>query len=237
MAMVSSRSLILLIAHSIGDRAFLIQVPMVTLAIISVTFYLNLPKLPEVDLKVKFQRIDFMGAVTLVVSVFTLLFALDRGGNIAWHDQLTIGSLVVSSVAFLLFIVTEIWIAGEPFAPRRIVASPALIASYLCNFFSNGAAMCIIYHTSLYLQAVRGMNAAQVGLAFMPSIFGGVTGSLGSGLIMQSTGMYYWLTVLAFGVSMTGAVAVASVTGAWVHSFVGLLIGLCHFCMMGGFLR
>ena len=213
--------------HSGDCRAFLIQVPLVTLAILSVTFFLHLPKLPEVDLKVKFRRIDFLGAVTLVMSVFTLLFALDRGGNIAWRDKLTIGTLVMSAVSFVLFVFTETWIAREPFAPRRIVANPALIASYLCNFFSNGAAICIIYHVSLYLQAVRGMTPAQVGVTLVPSIFGGVTGSLGSGLIMQSTGKYYWLTVVVFGVSMSGAVTVAALTGSWIHTLVGLLIGLC----------
>ncbi|OCH90873.1 MFS general substrate transporter [Obba rivulosa] len=216
-----------LLADSIGWRwAFLIQVPATLLAILSVSVGLQLPKKESSDFRAKLARVDFGGASTLVVAVFALLLALDHGGNVTWNDRTTIISFVAAGVFFLAFIAIEARIAREPFAPARIVARPALLFSYLCNFFALGAALCYMYHISLYLQAVRGMRAGQAGLSLLPSIFGGVLGSLMSGLIMQATGKYYVLTLGVFGMMLSGTVLSVGVTGALTHSLVGLFIGL-----------
>ncbi|KAI8977830.1 MFS general substrate transporter [Trametes punicea] len=214
------------LADSIGWRwAFLVQVPLTTLAILSVGLGLKLPRSPSGDLRAKLARIDFLGAATLVVAVFTLLLGLDRGGNVAWRDRITIASLSASVVFLVAFIVVELRWAREPFAPKRIVVNRALLAPYLCNMFSSGAAVTLVYHISLYLQAVRGASASDVGLILLPTIVGGVTGSLTTGLVMQSTGRYYMLTIVVFVFMLAGNVTVALVTGVVKYSLLGLIIG------------
>lgn len=205
------------------------QVPLIALAIISVALFLNLPKLPDGDLKEKFKRVDVLGAATLIISIFTLLFALDRGGNVAWRDRFTIASLIVAFVTCLLFIITEFWIAREPLAPRHILTDPALMTISGFSFLTNVVFMCVVYVVSLYLQVVGGMNAGQAGLAIGPTIFSAVAGSLASGLLIQSTGKYYWLTVCMSGTALLGSIIVASATGAWIRSNVGAIIGQCRF--------
>ena len=64
--------------------------------------------------------------------------------------------------------------------------------------------MCVVFHSSLYLQAAGGASAARAGLGLVPAVIGGVTGSLGSGLLMQRTGKYYWLTVVMYFVQLVG---------------------------------
>ncbi|KAI0631489.1 MFS general substrate transporter [Trametes polyzona] len=215
-----------LLADSIGWRwAFLIQVPLTMLAILSVSFGLKLPRPSAGDLRAKLARIDFAGAGALVLAVFTLLFGLDRGGNVAWRDRLTVASLAASALAAALFAAVELRWAREPFAPRRIVADRALVASYLCNMFSSAAAVSLVYLISLYLQAVRGARASDVGVILLPTIFGGVTGSLSTGLVMQSTGRYYVLTVAVFTLMLVGNTTVALVTGVVKFSLAGLIIG------------
>ncbi|KAI0660206.1 MFS general substrate transporter [Cubamyces menziesii] len=214
------------LADSIGWRwAFLIQVPLTTLAILSVGFGLKLPRSPTGDFRAKLARIDFLGAGTLVVAVFTLLLGLDRGGNVSWRDHITIASLVASAIFTAVFAAVELRWAREPFAPKRIVANRALLAAYLCNLFASGAAITLVYHISLYLQAVRGASASDVGLILLPTIFGGVTGSLTTGLIMQTTGRYYVLTISVFVLMLAGNTLVALVTGVVKYSLVGLIIG------------
>ncbi|KAI9068970.1 MFS general substrate transporter [Trametes sanguinea] len=214
------------LADSIGWRwAFLIQVPLTLLAILSVGFGLKLPRSYTGDFRVKLARIDFAGAATLVVAVFTLLFGLDRGGNIAWKDRITIASLSTSAVFLAGFAAIELRWAREPFAPQRIVANRALLASYLCNLFSSAAAVTLVYHISLYLQAVRGASASDVGLILLPTIFGGVTGSLTTGLVMQSTGRYYVLTIVVFTVMLAGNLSVALITGVLKYSLPVLMMG------------
>ncbi len=198
---------------------------MTTLAILSVAFGLQLPRSSTGHVREKLARIDFAGAAMLVISVFTLLLGLDRGGNVAWADRYTAAALAASAVFLLAFAAVELRWAREPFAPKRIIANRALLASYLCNLFSSAAAITLVFHISLYLQAVRGASASDVGLILLPTIFGGVTGSLATGLIMQSTGQYYVLTIAVFTLMHVGNTTVAVVTGAGSYSLLGLIIG------------
>ncbi|KAI0755674.1 MFS general substrate transporter [Fomes fomentarius] len=215
------------ISDSIGWRAaFLMQVPLAALAVVSVGFFLTLPRSSTGDFRAKLARIDFLGAATLVGATFLLLLGLDRGGNISWRDYVTIISLSASSAFFAAFIAVELWVAREPFAPKRVVANRSLIASFVCNFFSNAAAITLVFHVSLYLQAVRGASAGEVGLILLPTIFGGVFGSLSTGLIMQTTGRYYVLTIAVFTLMLAGDVVVSLTTGPLVkYSLAALSIG------------
>ena len=187
--------------------------------------FLVLPHPSTGDFRSKLARVDFLGAGTLVCAIFLLLLGLDRGGNISWSDRITIVSLSVSAVFFAAFVSVELWIAREPFAPKRIVSNPSLIASYLCNLFSIAAGVTIIFHVSLYLQAVQGASAREVGLVLIPAIIGAVFGSLSTGLIMQATGKYYVLTVTLFVLMLAGNVLVALVTGIFQYSLLALTIG------------
>ncbi|KAF7430237.1 hypothetical protein PC9H_005939 [Pleurotus ostreatus] len=214
------------LADSIGWRwAFLVQVPMTLLAIASVSLALDLPKVDFSDFHAKLRRVDFPGAITLVLAVFFLLFGLDRGGNIAWDDKFTIASLSAFGALCLLFWTIEMEIAKEPFAPRRIIVNRSLIASYLVNFFGMASGLSLLFHISLWLQAVQGKSASAAGVWLLWSIGGSVTGSLGGGLIMQATGKYYYLTLGAYVALFGGGLLITLVTGLITTSFAGLAIG------------
>jgi hypothetical protein len=208
-------------------RAFLMQVPIALLAIISVSFALHLPKVDTSDFSAKLRRVDFGGAIVLVLTVFFLLFGLDRGGNISWNDTLTILSLAGFAVFSVVFGFIEMKLASEPFAPRRIIINRSLIASYLVNFFGIAAAMSMIFYVSLYLQAVEGKNASEAGLWFILSVIGSLFGSLGGGLIMQATGKFYLVTVAAYAALFIGTGVVVLMTGMLARSIYGLAVGAC----------
>jgi len=174
----------------------------------------------------KLKRIDFLGAIVLVAAVFTLLLGLDRGGTESWGDHLAIGCLVSSVVLCVIFGIVETYVAAEPFAPKRIIVNRALIASYLCNTFMFCAGFSNIFQVPLFFQAVMKISASTTGLFLLPSIVGGVLGSLGGGIIMQKTGKYYYLTLLAFSLSLTGTMIVALLTGVLGRSVWGVAIGL-----------
>lgn len=200
------------------------------------SFSLRLPRKDSSDLTSKLRRIDFLGAVTLVLAVFSLLFGLDRGGNISWSNSITIASLLTSAVMFVLFGLVEMHpaLAREPFAPKRIIVHQSLSAAYLCNLLGIASAMCTIFHIALYFQAVAGRTAAQSGLALLPPIFGGVAGSLSSGILMQKTGKYYWLTVVAFFAEFTGTGAISLLTSGSNKISVGISLALLTMSLGNG---
>jgi hypothetical protein len=174
----------------------------------------------------KLARVDFAGAFFLITSVFFLLVALDRGSNIAWSDTYTL----VSSAAFVIlgsaFIFVEFAFAKEPLAPKRIITQPSLLASYLCNFFTTSSGMSGIYNVSLYLQAVLGKTPHEVGLWVIPTILGSLFGSLGGGLVIQSTGKFFWITFVSCMTAFIGSLLIVGSAGVIGSYLVPLIIGL-----------
>ena len=154
---------------------------------ISVTLALHLRQTEASDLMAKFKRVDWAGAIFLILTVFPLLFALDRGGNVSWNDRLTIYSLAPFPICFICFASIEVKFASEPFAPQRIIVNRVLIISYLGDFFATASSFISFFYIPLYLQAVLGQTASQAGLWLLICDFSGFLGSLGSGLIMVTT--------------------------------------------------
>ncbi|KAI9766621.1 MAG: hypothetical protein M1840_006432 [Geoglossum simile] len=216
-----------ILADYIGWRwAFLFQ-PLPTLtAFISVYFVLDLPKLDDSHWKDKLKRIDFIGAFVLVSAVFTLLLGLDTGSNVSWARPLAYGSLSASLALFTVFIIVEMRIASEPFAPGNIIFDRSLFACFLCNAFSFGGWIASIFYVPLFYQAVDGLSATQAGTQLLPAIAAGVSGSLFAGFLMQHTGRYYWLTVIAYFSLTVGVIPIILFTGAISRSTLGVSLGL-----------
>ncbi|KAG6831856.1 hypothetical protein H0H87_003655 [Tephrocybe sp. NHM501043] len=223
------------LADSIGWRwVFLIQVPATLIAIASVSVSLNIPAQSSANLKAKLKRVDFGGSAALILCIFTLLVALDRSGNGSWSDPLTLYTLAAFVVLLAAFAIIEEWLAIEPFAPRHIVCGPSLISSYLVNFFSVAAGTTTMFHAPLYFQAVRDLKASEAGTLLIPSMLSGVAGSLAAGLLMQATGRYYAITVLAYAITVAGAIITLLMTGVVVQSDWGVSFGERVCLALGG---
>ena len=207
-------------------RAFLAQAPMCAIAFLSVAVILKLPKKEVSDWRTKFRRIDFLGAFVLVAAVSTMLLGLDWGSNHGWSETVTIVSLCISLPLFIAFVFVELKLAVDPFAPGRIIFERSLIACYLCNFFSFAGWFGVIFYVPLFYQAVDELSASQAGLRLLPGIVAGVSGSLFGGVVMQKTGRYYWLTVIAYTTLTIGIIPILLCSGTVVNSTYGISVGL-----------
>ena len=124
-----------------------------------------------------------------------------------------------------MFSFIEMELASEPFAPKRIIINRSLIASYFVNFFGIASGFTLIFHLPLYLQAVQGKTATEASLWLVIGVFASLTGSLGGGLIMQSTGKFYVITVLGYAALFIGSGIVTLTSGVVVVSSIGIAIG------------
>ncbi|PIG84276.1 MFS multidrug transporter [Aspergillus arachidicola] len=168
-----------ILADYIGWRwAFIAQAPICVLAFAAVSIILKLPPQENSHWKDKLRRIDFPGAIILVGAVLGFLLGLDRGSNVSWTIPVTIISLSVSAILFVLFVVVEVFYAAEPFAPGHIIFDRTFFSSYGCNFFSFGGWLAALFYIPLYFQAVDGVSATVAGLRLLPSILAGVSGGL-----------------------------------------------------------
>ncbi|KAF2148746.1 MFS general substrate transporter [Myriangium duriaei CBS 260.36] len=217
-----------ILADYVGWRwAFLGQAPLCLVAFIAVGILLKTPRQDDQHWKEKLRRIDFLGAIILISAVFTLLLALDRGSNVSWRSTITLASLGSSAALFVIFVLVEMKVASEPFAPGHVIFHRSLFASFMCNFFSFGGWLSALFYIPLYFQAVDGVSATQAGVRLIPSVICGVSGSLFAGLLMQKTGRYYWLTVLCYTFLTVGLILILLFAGAVTHSLVGIIIGMC----------
>ncbi|KAJ6079316.1 hypothetical protein N7467_009069 [Penicillium canescens] len=216
-----------ILADYIGWRwAFLAQFPICIVAFIAVSFMLKLPARESTHWKTKLRRIDFLGAIVLVGAVLGFLIGLDRGSNVSWKLPLTIASLSVSAVLFVIFILVEVYLAAEPFAPGHIIFNRTFFACYACNFFSFGGWLAALFYIPLYFQAVDGVSATVAGLRLLPSILCGVSGSLFAGMLMKWYGKYYWLTIAAYASLTTGCFCIYLFSGGAVTSTVPMILGM-----------
>lgn len=201
------------LADTVGWRwAFIGQAPLTLIAFLTVTFALHLPQAQikftgvitsrEVaSVKTKLLRVDFPGAFTLVLAIFSFLLSLDLSINsirFPISSPITLSILLGSVLLFVSFYHIEKSYSAEPFCPPGLVKRREIISPCVANFFCFGSAMAVIFHVPLFYQAVLGSSAATAGQRLLPMILGSMLGSLGGGIYMQKTGKYYWLTFCAY---------------------------------------
>ena len=187
--------------------AFLIQVPFIVVSTVLVWFLIDIPVNPST--KPALARIDFLGAITLVLSLLLLLIGLNTGGNqLPWSSPWIITSLVLAGLTLsaFLYIESSPKLVPEPIIPVSLVLrTRTVLAACLCNWFATMASFLFLYYIPLYLELTLSMSATRAGLRVIPFAVATSAGSLGSGAIMRITGRYYYLMLGTMAFFVLGA--------------------------------
>ncbi len=163
-------------------------------------FYVNLPigiaalfitsaalKMPVVR---RDHKIDYLGALTIVAAVASLLLYLDwRGKDYGWTEAGALGLLALTVVLVGVFILVENR-AEEAIIPMRLFSNSTFRIGNLFGFCAGVAMFGAIIFLPLYLQAVRGYSATRSGLAMLPVVMGILALSIIAGQTMTRTGRY-----------------------------------------------
>ena len=210
--------------------AFLIQVPFILVSAVLVWYLVDIPVNPST--KPPLRRIDFLGALTLVVALVLLLLGLNTGGNqLPWSDPRIITSLVLALLTFCAFLYVESTpkLVPEPIIPvSLVIRTRTVLAACLCNWFATMASFLFLYYIPLYLQATLSMSPTRAGLRIVPFAVFTSAGSLISGLVMRATGRYWWLMIVTMVVYVAGAALLSTLqitTPAWATFVYALPLG------------
>lgn len=159
----------------------------------------------------KEQKIDWTGAATLVISVVSLMFAIELGGNkYAWDSTQIIALFTSFALFFVIFLITETK-AKDPIISfwmfkRRIFATSQVIA------FLYGATFIILtVFIPIFVQAVYGGSATNAGLVLTPMMIGSVVGSAIAGIFLTKTS-YRNLMLLSVVSFFTGMYLLSTIT-------------------------
>ncbi|KAI0446124.1 major facilitator superfamily domain-containing protein [Xylaria telfairii] len=212
-------------ADGIGWRwAFIVQCPIALLAFISV-YLIDIPRTEDHShWSTKILRIDFIGASTLVLATFLLLFGLDNGSNEGWGKKSSFVPLALAPLLFAIFIFVEAKVAKEPFAPSRVIFNPSMLAAYGANFFGYAGQWGVLFFIALFFQGSLGMSATSLGLAFLPSTFSVLFGSIAGGLVIKRTGRFYWPTLVGYCLLLLSIIPL--VFGVGQQSAIATVVGL-----------
>lgn len=150
-------------------------------------FYINLPlgiislyfisQFYKETLQLRKLKIDWLGAITLVGSVVSLMFGLELGGNeYAWNSPQIIGLFVIFALLFISFIFIERK-AEEPIISFGLFKKQLFAATQGVAFFYGSAFIITTVLIPLFVQAVYGGTATNAGIILIPMMVGSVVGS------------------------------------------------------------
>mgnify|MGYP006267836515 CR=1 FL=1 len=123
-----------------------------------------LKKLPPYH---RHHKMDFAGAVLIVLASITFMFALTTGGKTyAWISPQIIGVTIVSVLLWFAFVMRQKR-AEEPLLPLGIVSNPIVRWAIISNACGWGAIIGVNIYLPVWLQTIGHMSPAQSGLALM----------------------------------------------------------------------
>jgi len=207
---------------------FLVNLPIGVIGLVVITRVLHLPPLAKIK-----HRIDWQGALALVLGLVPLLLVAEQGRAWGWASTDALVCYGLGILGIGLFLLAE-----------RVAGTDALLPLYLFRnrTFAIGAGANTIIGLGmfgglatlpLYLQIAKGMSPTQAGLTLIPLTVGIMSGSIIAGQLTARTGRYKIFPVLGTTLLALGALLLSRLTadtslvavGAYSITF-GLGLGL-----------
>jgi len=201
---------------------FLVNVPIGLIALFVVARVLNVP-----HSMVK-HRIDWWGALTLVVGLVPVLIVAEQGQQWGWGSTRSILMYAIGAIGIIGFIVAERLMGESALIPLRMFRNSAFSVVILAGVVVGAAMFGAITLVPQYLQIVRGATPTASGLEMLPLILGLMLASVVSGQITARTGKYKIFPIVGSVLIVAGSLlftTVAADTPMWKPMAFMLVIG------------
>ena len=163
---------------------FLINLPIGAIALFMVVTFLHVPHTP------KPQRIDWWGAVTIVLAVVPLLLVAENGNEWGWDSTLAISMYVVGGLGILAFILAERAAKEEALLPLALFKSSSFSMSTILGVIVGFGMFGGMITLPLMLQLVNGATPTESGLMMLPMVLGMMIATMVAGQVTRKTGQY-----------------------------------------------
>ncbi|MGY1617173.1 MDR family MFS transporter [Geodermatophilus sp. SYSU D00691] len=163
---------------------FWINVPLGVVAFAVVMRVLHLPH------ERREHRIDWPGALALVVALVPLLIVAEQGREWGWSSGRALLCYVVGAVGLVGFVVAERIYKEEAILPLRMFANRTFSVSSVASIVLGAGMFGGILLLPQYLQVVHGSSPTVAGLQMLPLVLGIMTGAMTSGQTIARTGRY-----------------------------------------------
>jgi MFS transporter, DHA2 family, multidrug resistance protein len=174
-----------LLSHYAWGSVFLINAPVVVIALIGVWFLVPEGKDPQP------RRFDWVGGLLAVVGVTALVYGVIEQPIHGWSDPRVLGGIIAGAFVLTAFVVWDLRHAS-PFVD-------------LANFRNRGftwATMAFVVTLSPYIQIVMGNDAQATGIRLLPIIGGVIVGAVVGNVLAARLGARIGIPV---GLAVTAA--------------------------------
>jgi EmrB/QacA subfamily drug resistance transporter len=175
------------------------------------------------------HRIDWPGAVALIVGLVPLLTVAEQGRAWGWDSGKSILCYVVGVIGLIAFVLAERAYKDEALLPLRLFRNRTVAVGSASSTILGMAMFGGLMTVPLYLQIVKGSSATMAGLQMIPFVFGIMSGSIVSGQLISRTGRYRIFPIVG-SVCMVVALFLFSLVGAdtplWRTMLVMVLMGI-----------
>jgi EmrB/QacA subfamily drug resistance transporter len=202
---------------------FYLNVPIGIAAMIVVARVLHLPH-TRTD-----HRIDWPGAVALIVGLVPLLTVAEQGRSWGWDSPRALLCYAVGLVGIIGFILAERAYKDEALLPLRLFKNRTVAVGSISSTIVGMAMFGGLLTVPLYLQIVKGSSATEAGLQMIPFVVGIMAGSITAGQLIARTGRYRIFPIIG-SVLMVTALGLFALIGAdtplWKTMLIMVVMGL-----------
>jgi EmrB/QacA subfamily drug resistance transporter len=163
---------------------FLVNVPIGIIALFVVAKVLNIPHTRRAS------RIDWWGALTLIIGVVPLLLVAEQGRGWGWGSTRSLACYAIGAVGIIVWIFVERRMGDAALIPMRLFRIPVFSLTSLAGVLIGMGMFGGMLVIPQYLQIVKDASATQSGLDMLPLMAGMITASIASGQITSKTGRY-----------------------------------------------
>jgi EmrB/QacA subfamily drug resistance transporter len=202
---------------------FYINVPIGLAALVVVQRVLHIPH------ERREHRIDWPGAVALIVGLVPLLTVAEQGRTWGWDSGRSLLCYVIGAVGLVLFYLAERAYKDDALLPLRLFRirtfAIASISSTIIGMGMFGAILVL----PLYLQIVKGYSPTKAGLSTIPLVLGIMVGSVISGQVISRTGRYRIFPIIGTGLMVIGLflfTLIGADTPLWQTMLIMPIVGL-----------
>lgn len=155
---------------------------------------------PDIQLKEKLLKIDYMGFFFVPVAIIFLLIPLSGGGSYyAWNSPLVISFFVIGGIAFGIFLLVEAKYVVLPMIPLNLFTTGTSLTCLLVQNFLFG--MCYyscIYYYPYYFEIVKGFSVIKTSAYLLCLVLPQSSTSVVCGQIISRTGSYIYVIWYGF---------------------------------------
>ncbi|MDP4084218.1 MAG: MDR family MFS transporter [Bacillota bacterium] len=200
---------------------FYINLPVGLLSLVLITVFFH-----ETLGEKKSHKIDYLGAISFIIGISSLLYALLNGGpgqKFAWNSGPMVGLFALAIIFIILFMFLETRVK-EPMLPPTLFKIPAILVSNLIGFLASGVLIGVNVYLPMWIQTILGHSATSSGLTLMPLSIAWPIGSTFAGRYMYKIGSKFTAIIGAILVALgsTWLLALSLQSPYWY--FVGLMV-------------